>query len=169
MAGVSVLKHPTNPLVARAWLALVDGITAEMTGTTLPRIGTDSLPAWARNGFLTVQTVGGSPSIDTLIAQPVVSVKCWAVNASQPGSGTPVAVSQRVPWGRSEELAEAIRHAAPVLARAGTQLVTIPVAGYEQAVVESAYLVSEIRPIQDPTGYACHQFDLLVNWKPVTV
>lgn len=163
------LKHPTNPLVARGWLSLIDGITPQMTGTTLPRLGTDSLPGWAQTGFYTVQTVGGSPSIDTLIAQPVVSVKCWAVNASQPGAGTTVAVSQRVPWGRSEELAEAVRHAAPVMARQGTQLVTIPVAGYEQAVVESAYLVSEIRPIQDPTGYACHQFDLLVNWKPVTV
>lgn len=165
---MSALKNPTSPLVARAWLALIDGIAAEMTGTTLPRIGSASLPAWVSTGFLTVQTVGGSPSIDTLIAQPVVSVKCWAVNASQPSSGAPVAVSQRVPWGRSEELAETVRHAAQVLARQGTHLVTIPVAGYAPAVVESAYMVSEIRPLQDPTGYACHQFDLLVNWKPVT-
>jgi hypothetical protein len=162
------LKHPTNPLVTRAWLALVPGITADMTGTTLPRISGSSLPAWVSTGFLTVQTVGGSPSIDTLQASPVVSVKCWAVNATQPGTGAEVALSQRVPWGRSEELAEAVRHAADALRRDPTKkLVTLPVAGYEQAVVDSAELVSEIRPLQDPTGYACHQFDLHISWIPV--
>lgn len=165
---MSALRHPTNPLVARAWLALVNGITAAMTGTTLPRIGDTFLPAWTSTGFLTVQTVGGSPAIDTLQAQPVLSVKCWAVNASQPGDGAQVAVSQRVPWYRSEELAEFVRVAADALRRdPGSRLVTLPVAGYEQAVVQSAYMVSEPRPLVDPTGYACHQFDLQINWVPV--
>ena len=164
---MSALKNPTNPLVARAWLALVDGITAEMTGTTLPRIGPTSLPAWASTGFLSVMTVGGSPNIDTLEAQPAVSVKCWAVNAEQPGTGANVTVSNKIPWGRSEELAESVRHAIPVLARQGQQLVSMPVAGYGQATVLSAYMLSEIRPLQDPTGYACHQFDLQLNWVPV--
>lgn len=168
MAGT--LKNPTNPLVARAWLALVDGITADMTGTTLPRINDKSLPAWASTGFLSVMTVGGSPINDSVVAQPVVSVKCWAVNATQPGGpGTPVQVSERVPWGRSEELAEAVRHAIPGLAHSGTHLVTIPVSGYAAAVVKSAQMVSEIRPLQDATGYACHQFDLLLRWSPVVV
>ncbi len=165
---MSALKNPTNPLVARAWLALVPGITADMTGTTLPRIGGNSLPAWAATGFLTVQTIGGSPSLDTLQAQPVVSVKCWAVNAKQPGTDTAVAVANKVPWSRSEELAETVRHASYPMQRQGAQrLVTIPVAGYSQACVLSAYMVSEIRPIQDATGYACHQFDLQINWVPV--
>lgn len=164
---MSALKNPTSPLVARAWLALVDGITAEMTGTTLPPIRDNSLPAWTGTGFLSVMTVGGSPDPDTLMAQPVVSVKCWAVNASQPGSGTNVAVQNKIPWARSEQLAEYVRHAIQPLAHAGAHLVTLPVAGYSQATVLAAQMVSEIRPLQDPSGYACHQFDLLLNWVPV--
>jgi hypothetical protein len=162
-----MLKTPTNPLVARAWLGLVPGITTAMTGTTLPRIGDTSLPAWTSTGFLTVQTVGGSPSIDTLLAQPVISVKCWAVNASQPNAGQQVAVSQKVPWYRSEALAEAVRVAADPIRRDLTKkLVTIPVSGYATATVMSAYMLTEPRPLQDATGYACHQFDLQLNWIP---
>lgn len=164
---MSALKNPTNPLVARAWLALVGGITTAMTGTTLPRIDKTSLPAWTSTGFLTVMAVGGSPNIDTLEAQPVVSVKCWAVNATQPGAGAQVSVQNKIPWSRSEELAETVRHAIPVLARQGAHLLSMPVAGYGKATVLSAYMLSEIRPLQDPTGYACHQFDLQLNWVPV--
>lgn len=161
-------RFPTNPLVARAWLGLVPGITTDMTGTTLPRIGDTSLPPWTSTGFLTVQTVGGSPSIDTLLAQPVVSVKCWAVNASQSTPGVQVAVSQKVPWYRSEALAELVRKSADAMRRDRTKkLVTIPVSGYEQATVFSAYMLTEPRPLQDATGYACHQFDLQLNWVPV--
>lgn len=139
-----------------------------MTGTTLPRIRDTSLPAWTSTGFLTVATVGGSPAIETLQAQPVISVKCWAVNASQPGSGEQVAVAAKVPWYRSEELAEYVRVAADAMRRDPTKiLVTLPVAGYEQAVVQSAYMLSEPRPLQDATGYACHQFDLQLVWIPV--
>jgi len=165
---MSALKYPTSPLVARAWLALVPGITAAMTGTTLPRIPADSLPAWVTTGFLTVQTVGGSPSIDTMEASPVVSVKCWAVNAGQPGTGAQVAIQTKIPWSRSEELAEAVRHAIYSMQRAPQQRrLTLPVAGYAPASVLSAYMLSEPRPFPDPTGYACHQFDMQVNWIPV--
>ena len=37
-------------------------------------------------------------------------------------------------------------------------------AGYYQAAVNSAYLLTEPRPLQDPTKYACHQFDLQLFW-----
>jgi hypothetical protein len=161
-------KNPTSPLVARAWLALVPGITTAMTGTSLPRIGATSLPPWVTTGFLTVQVVGGSPHLEMLIAQPVISVKCWAVNATQPDPPDgPVAVQAKVPWNRSEELAESVRQASyPMQRDPATRLVTLPVAGYCQATVTGAQLLSEPRPIQDPTGYACHQFDLQLTWIP---
>jgi hypothetical protein len=168
---MSAPKHPTSVLVARAWLALIPGITPAMTGTSLPRIGTNTLPNWCGTGFLTVQTVGGSPDIETLRAMPVVSVKCWAVNATQPAAGGPVAVQAKVPWARSEQLAEMIRHASYPLQRAyAPRLVTMPVAGYAQASIQGAYLLTEPRPLQDPAGYACHQVDVQLTWvTPVVV
>lgn len=164
------LKLPTSPLVARAWLAQIAGITAAMTGTSLPRIPTDSLPGWVSTGFLTVQTVGGSPDVEMAIAQPVVSVKCWAVNASQDPDTGQVIVQAKVPWARSEQLAEIVRQASyPMQRQASSKLVTLPVSGYYQAAVNSAYMLTEPRPIQDPTKYACHQFDLQLHWSAVIV
>ena len=108
---MSAFKLPTSPLVARAWLAQIPGITAAMTATSVPRITKDTLPAWVATGLLTVQVVGGSPDIEMPIAQPVLSVKCWAVNASQdPQTGQSI-VQNKVPWTRSEELAEMVRQA----------------------------------------------------------
>lgn len=160
---------PTNALVARAWLALIPGITAAMVGSTLPRIPANTLPAWPGTGFLTVQTIGGTPSPDSIQAEPVVSVKCWAATASQASAGAPVIVSDKPPWGRSEQLAELVRTNAYALQRGTAQgLVSMPVSGYGQACVLSAYLVSEIIPIPgDIAGYACHQFNLALAWNPV--
>lgn len=162
---MSAFKLPTSPLVARAWLAQIPGITAAMTATSVPRITKDTLPAWVATGLLTVQVVGGSPDIEMPIAQPVLSVKCWAVNASQdPQTGQSI-VQNKVPWTRSEELAEMVRQASYGMQRdASAKLVTLPVAGYYQAAVNSAYLLTEPRPLQDPTKYACHQFDLQLFW-----
>jgi hypothetical protein len=162
---VSVFKLPTSPLVARAWLAQVPGITAAMTATSVPRVGKDSLPAWVATGLLTVQVVGGSPDAEMAIAQPVVSVKCWAVNASQDAQTGQVVVQNKPPWGRSEQLAELVRAASYPMQRDGSKkLVTLPVAGYYQATVQSAYMLTEPRPLQDPSKYACHQFDLQMFW-----
>lgn len=162
---MSTLKLPTSPLVARAWLAQIPGITAAMTATSVPRVGTDSLPAWVATGLLTVQVVGGSPDPEMPIAQPVVSVKCWAVNATQDPQTGRVAIQNKVPWDRSENLAELVRQASyPAQRDLATKLVTLPVTGYYQATVQSAYMLTEPRPIQDPTRYACHQFDLQLVW-----
>lgn len=162
------LKLPTTPLVARAWLALVPGITAAMTNTSLPRIPTDSLPAWVSTGFLTVQTVGGSPDVEMPIRAPVVSVKCWAVNARQDPETGVVSVSAKPPWERSEELAEAVFAAyVPMQRDPATKLVTMPKAGFAQACVESAYPLTEPRQIPDAMNRACHQFDLYLSWTRV--
>jgi hypothetical protein len=98
------------------------------------------------------------------IAQPVVSVKCWAVNAKQDSQTRMVKVQNKIPWDRSEQLAELVRQASYPMQRDGSKkLVTLPVAGYYQATVQSAYMLTEPRPIPDPT-YACHQFDLQMFW-----
>lgn len=165
---MATLKLPTTPLVARGWLALIPGITSAMTATSVPRIPEDSLPAWTSTGLLTVQTVGGSPDPEMPIAQPVVSVKCWAVNAKQDPQTGRVAVQAKIPWERSEELAELVRAGSYALQRDLTaKLVTIPVAGFEQAAVESAYMLTEPRQITDAMNRACHQFDLYLSWTRV--
>lgn len=158
------LKLPTSPLVARAWLAQIPGIAAAMTATSVPRIEKDSLPAWVATGLLTVQVVGGSPDAEMPIAQPVVSVKCWAVNATQDPQTGRVAVQAKIPWDRSEQLAEMVRAASYPMQRDLTKkLVTLPVNGYYKATVQSAYMLTEPRPLPDPTR-ACHQFDLQLFW-----
>lgn len=164
------LKLPTTPLVARAWLALIPGITTAMTGTTLPRIPTMALPTWPSTGFLTVQTLTGNPSPDTMLSQPAVSVKCWAVTASQPDPTKPVIVSAKPPWTRSEELAELVRHNIYALGRSmAPRNLTLPVSGYGLAAVLSAELLTDpIRIPDDASNYACHQFNLLLHWVPVT-
>jgi hypothetical protein len=167
---MSALKLPTSPLVARAWLALIPGITANMTATSLPRVEKDYLPAWVSTGLITVMVAGGSPDVEMPIDQPVISVKCWAVNAKQPdGPGTPVEIQNKPPWTRSEELAELIKRTSYAIQRdPASRLVTLPVAGYQQASVSSAYPLTHPRPLTDRTGYACHQFDLQMFWTAVS-
>ncbi len=165
---MSALKLPTSPLVARAWLALVPGITVAMTGPSVPRIPKDALPAWVATGFLSVQTVGGSPDPEMPVGNPVISVKCWAANVKQDPATKATSIEAKIPWSASEELAETVIQASYAMARDGsTKLVTLPVGGYRQAIVHEAYPLTHPRQIPDSMNRACHQFDLQLVWSAV--
>lgn len=163
---MTTLLLPNSELVACGWLAQISGWTTAMVGTTLPRIGpTGPMPAWVSTGFVTVGVVGGTPGSHVPLAEPALSVNCWAVNASCAGHGQPINVQQKPPWDKANLLAEQIRHAVYVLDRGVGRAVTLPVAGYAGAAVMSALMLTEPRRVPaDLAGYARYQFDLQLDW-----
>ncbi|MFF4346808.1 hypothetical protein [Streptomyces sp. NPDC001530] len=133
---MSLLLRATNELVTIAWLKTVVG---DRVATTLPKDNS----TWAASGFVTTDTVGGSPNIYVPLREPVMSADCWAFN---PGS-------QKPPWNKAATLAEAIQAACwdhPTI----PQRVTLPT-GYPDVLVRSAYCTGEPRRVpDDPSSYA---------------
>lgn len=142
--------HPNTELVAREWLKSVDGIPDGQVGTVLP---TDN-STWAASGYVQVTgVVGGTPAVDYLLAQPIVQIDCWAVNAD---SGKP-------PWGKASQLAEHIR-AGCHDAAGKRDLTTLP-AAYNDARVLEVNLASEPRRVPSDEGsYARFSCDLSIKW-----
>jgi len=163
---MTTLLLPNSELVACAWLAQISGWNTGMVGTTLPRIGpTGPLPDWIAAGFVTVGVVGGTPGSHVPLAEPALSVNCWAVNATCAGIGQPINVSPRPPWGKAAQLAEQIRYAVYVLDRGIGRHVAMAVPGYAGAAVMSALMLTEPRRVPaDIAGYARFQFDLQLDW-----
>jgi hypothetical protein len=139
---------PTTDLVASAWVASIPGLDSSMVGPSLPQ----DVTKWA-NGFIQVMTVGGTPSLYVPVAQPVVSIDCWAVN---PGSTKP-------PWGKANHLSELVRAATYDHATVQRDL-TLP-GNYPTARCLSVYPASEPRRIySDEAAYARFNFDLVFHW-----
>lgn len=140
--------HPTNELVAVAWLKGVTGL-GDRVATELPSDNT----SWAASGFVQVTAIGGTPEATMPVARPAISVDCWAVNAD----------TGRPPWGRANQLAEYVR-AAVHDHTATPRAVTMP-AAYAGARVLTAYMLNEPRRIRtDPADYARFNFDLHLSW-----
>jgi hypothetical protein len=164
---VSTLLLPNSELVAAGWLAAIPGWSSAMVGTTLPRMGKSGpLPAWVATGFATVAVVGGTPASHSPQAEPVVSVNCWAANATGGGAASaPINVSNKPPWGKAAQLAEQIRQAAYTLDKGFGRGVAMPVPGYAHAAVTSALLLSEPRRMpSDIASYARYQFEIQLTW-----
>lgn len=143
---------PTSDIVGAAWLRLVPGLTAGVASAVPSDAST-----WADNGFVQVQTVGGSPPMHMPVRRPVMSVDCWAVNLN----------SQKAPWGKANSLAELIRSACEEFTNFGVRL-SLP-GEYAAARVLTAYLMTEPRRIlNDAANYARYQFDLAVDWVVAT-
>lgn len=164
---MTTLLLPNSELVAAGWLASIPGWSPAMVGTTLPRIGSQGpLPSWATTGFATVAVVGGTPAGLMPVAEPVVSINLWAVNATVAGAPTgPINVSNKPPWGKVSQLAEQIRVAAYVLDKNSARSVAMPVAGYAHASVMGAELLTEPRRMpSDVASYARFQMEIRLTW-----
>lgn len=142
----------TSELVACAWIGSIDGLSPQMTATTLP----PNDAAWAPTGFVTVSVVGGSPDIYNPVKKPVMQIDCYA---TRPGSNKP-------PWGQANVIAETIRYA--TLQRTGfNRELSLSANGvsYPSAAVQSAYLMTEMRRMySDAADYAHYSFDMQMTW-----
>jgi len=144
----ATVLYPNNDLVAVAFLKAVLGWEGNV-GTELP--GDES---WVASGFVQATVVCSTSNPNLVAKAPVISVKCWARNAGN---------SRRPPRDKANNLAETIRascfHAYQV-----PVTVTLP-GNYPDAHVRSAYLLGE--PIylpNDPSSFACYQFNLQLKW-----
>lgn len=133
---MSLLLRANHELVTIAWLKTIVG---DRVATTLPKDNA----TWAASGFVTTDTVGGSPNLYVPLREPVMSVDCWAFNAD----------SQKPPWNKASCLAQAIQ-AACWAHRSIPQAVTLPT-GYPAVQVRSAYCTGEPRRVvDDVSSYA---------------
>jgi PKD repeat protein len=142
--------RPNAEQVAVRWLQGVNGITAGMVATTLPRDNS----TWAASGFVRVDSiVGGEVDAETGYRSAVASITLWAANS---GSGRP-------PWWKAARLGELIAADCEPPAR-GHRLLTIGT-GYRNARVMSAAPRNDPRRLPgDPGSYAKYQMDLSLSW-----
>lgn len=140
--------HPTNELVAVAWMKEVTGLST--VATDVP----EDNSSWSASGFVQVQALAGVPENYVGVRQPVFTVDCWGVSPGRP----------RPPWARANQLAERIR--AAVLDHGGVPLdVTTLPAAYTPARVLSAVMLTEPRRVvSDDADYAHYQLDLQLWW-----
>ena len=150
----------TDRLVAIAWIATIPGLNAGMAGPSLPEdANADGTPAdWVKAGlgYASAAVVGGNPSPDLPVGNPVVQVDCWAV---EPGSNLP-------PWGTADRLAQTIVRATWDRVTIARPLrISVEGVAYPDAAVQSAYVLSTPRPIFDDAGdYARISLDLQLHW-----
>jgi hypothetical protein len=154
---VTTLQHATTDLVATAWLATIPGITADMTGTRLPRPASDGTVSWADSGFYQVTSgIGGTPGMYVPLSSVVVQIDCWATQSN----------SDLPPLAKANALAMAVWWAA--VENTGIETVLNLRAGYAGARVMSAYLLGEPRPMyNDPSDYARYMVAVAMNWVEV--
>lgn len=146
------MEHPTSDLVVVTWLK---GITAlgNLVATELP---TTDGASWAASGFTQVTTVGGAPSIDYPLANPVVSLDFWAYAAN----------SGRPPWNRANRLAEIVRRA--MLDHVSVQRPLVLPAAYNDARVITCYPTIEPRRVRsDDAQFARFTMDAVFSWVEV--
>ena len=145
--------HVSTDLVVCAWIATIDGLTADGVGTQLPPLDT----TWSANGYIVIPvTVGGSPHSTMPLRRPVCQVECWA---TIPGSGIP-------PWNRAADLAEQIRIATYDRRNFGRMLaITENGVIYPAAMCRSAKILTEPHRVYgDQADYAGVSFDMAFQW-----
>lgn len=110
-----------------------------------------------RSGFVTVRAIDTSPAnIDLPRRSSYLKVDVWASPAT-PASTKPQ-------WNVAAGIAEQIRDGLDNAVQRFGRLVNVG-AGYSEARVYAAYLMTEPRRVEnDPNAYARMTFDLMVDW-----
>lgn len=146
------MLRPTSELVVVTWLKGISAL-GNRVSTELP---TTDASSWAASGYTQVLGVGGAPSIDFALANPVVSLDCWAY---APDSGRP-------PWNKANQVAEIIRMGMLDHANVGRPVV-LP-AAYNNARVITCYPTIEPRRVRgDDAQYARYTMDAVFSWVEV--
>lgn len=143
----------TSELVTVALIRNAAGITSGMVATSLPSDNS----VWTASGFVQVgPVVGGNPDMYYARRVAVVQLSCWANNLN----------SNKVPWGKANNLAELITgfiYANQDQANIKEELTLRP--GFAKARVNSAHFLTEWRKITEQEGqYARYDADLQVTW-----
>jgi len=146
---------PNDELVAKAWLEAAVPLTAGKVATTLPD------PPWTDDEFVQIMQVGGNPDPELMIAEPVVSVNCFAMKAN----------SIKPPWGQANHLAQLIWQATLQRRWAPHPAVELVLpSGYGRAIVRTAQAVSLPKRVpSDPSQYAVYNLDIQFSWIPASV
>lgn len=148
-----MIRYATTLKVALAWLAGIEGLSADVVGEQLPDVAQDGSLSWAETGFITVTAAGGASNIYVPTISPVVMLQCFAVQADGIGPA----------WNLARDLAEAVRAGCFNADGIGYEL-ELPYSD-QNARVLSAYFVSEPRPSYGDHGdYAVITVDLRLHW-----
>lgn len=139
---------PTAELVAIHWLKGVAGLPVNQINTTVPA-RTDE---FAEHGFVQVTAVGGTRDIETTMRASAIQVDTWAYNKE----------SQRVPWGKANQLAEILAEGTQRSARR----VVLP-SGFQDALVREVSMVTEPQRIGGEPDFARYTTTITVFWTPV--
>lgn len=139
---------PTAELVAIHWLKGVSGLPRDLINTTVP----DRSDSFAEHGFVQVTATGGTRDNETTMRASAVQIDTWAYNPN----------SQKVPWGKANQLAEVIGAAS----LHGARRVTLP-AGFQDALVRQVLMTVEPVRMGGESDYARYTTDITVFWTPV--
>lgn len=145
------LLIPTPELVAIHWIKGVPGIPADMVNSTVP----ERSYRFAESGFIQVQSGGGTRDVETTMRNSNMLVGSWAYNAG----------SQKVPWGKANQLLERILQHALDDANAA-RVVRLP-AEYQDARVREVYPIGEPLRVPNEEDFARYSMTLVFAWTPV--
>lgn len=136
------MNRPDAEKIATAFLKTA--LDYERVSTTLPA------PAEVAEGFITVQAVGGLHNTENRFSSPVVQVDVWGYHEN----------SNKLPWGRTAELAMQVRHAIDT----HQNLEVIMPSGYLNALVRYVDINTDFRRVPGDEAYARYSADITVHY-----
>lgn len=137
-------------IVAKAWLATIDGIPANRVANELP-----ARADWAGpiDGYVTVLPLISNSDIYVPVQHPIVQFDCWGVFGG---------ASKKPDHGVANDFAERIRAAADATTWLGAPEVTLP-ATVMPVWLASIFVVRGVTRIPDE-NYAHYSLDVHIGW-----
>lgn len=149
------ITNANDELVARAWLRSL-GLTN--VGTTLPQ----DRSSWSAEGFVQVTITGDASHRYFKLRRPAITAVCWATNPASANSPHPNMQSQTPPWGKANDLAEAIVNGCYDFT---PSTLSLGVTGAPTVRTLEAVLISTPRRVSGDDGeYARYTVDFQLNW-----
>lgn len=133
-------------LVAINWIKGVTGVPVNQVNTVVPATS----ESFAQNGFIQVQSVGGTPDEDTFMQNSIIQVDTWAYSAN----------SNKAPWGHAYNLAMLVKEGL----KDAPRLVTLPSSHNDAFVHEVRVLTDARRFGGDEANFARYSMDLHFHW-----
>jgi len=144
------LALPNATVVAKAWLATIDGIAADRVANELPRRAD-----WngAIDGFVTVLPLIANAELHVPIQHPIVQFDCWGAFGGS---------TKKPNHGVANDLAERIRQAAEATTWRGVPELELP-PGVMPVWLSSVFVVRGVTRVPDD-HYAHYSLDVHIGW-----